>query len=152
MRQMIMNIQDIYDGMGKWKNSKGENVDIYDCSFGVESFGSILESHRDGKCHVMQFTGLRDRNGKEIYEGDIVKHTFKFEHSEIGKIVWTTSARFVWLAVNETDGYGLQEKDGDFREVIGNIHENQELIKQEASNGKEKRQGETGIQTAGGEG
>ena len=79
---------------------------------------------------VMQFTGLLDKNGKEIYEGDIVRHTFISGDQEVGRIVWNEgSARFVWYARDAGDGYGMQRKDDGDREVLGNIHENPELLK-----------------------
>ena len=72
---------------------------------------------------IEQFTGLLDKNGKEIYEGDIVRC---FDNS--GEKVYD----------REVDFYGFrqeiwgEEYDGNTRvEVIGNIHENPELWKKE---------------------
>ena len=61
---------------------------------------------------IMQFTGLKDKNGKEIYEGDIMKnYDYHFFVVEWNK----KNARW----------------DNCFgREVIGNIYENPELIKE----------------------
>lgn len=58
----------------------------------------------------MQFTGLTDKNGKEIYEGDIISHDLG-----TGVIEWY-NARF-------------NIQDHDEVEVIGNIYENTELAK-----------------------
>lgn len=64
---------------------------------------------------LMQFTGLHDKDGKEIYEGDIVRHAHgDFEVS--------------WLNVGWTPF--MSWHSGDQYEVIGNIYENPELIAQ----------------------
>jgi phage uncharacterized protein TIGR01671 len=71
---------------------------------------------------LMQFTGLLDKNGKEIYEGDILKD----ERGHIGQVIWDDTG---W-AVNWTtscDG-GPQMDDYVCGEVIGNIYSNPELF------------------------
>jgi len=67
---------------------------------------------------LMQFTGLLDKNGKEIYEGDIVKGTG--EH--IGQ-----SNVFYGYGVWQPFSYLGTYCGNDF-EVIGNIYENPELL------------------------
>ena len=72
---------------------------------------------------IMQFTGLVDKNGREIYEGDIVKHL----HSADTCIVMFEKETAMFLARevgDETLGFGIE----DVTEVIGNIYENPELI------------------------
>ena len=84
---------------------------------------------------LMQFTGLKDRNGKEIYEGDIIKyHYFYFaDGSEIEKehvcsVKYDDS--FANFDAMDKEGFAhfLGNASDDGIEIIGNIHENPELL------------------------
>jgi len=75
---------------------------------------------------VMQYTGLKDKNGKEIYEGDIIFDE-DGEYSKTCIIDWNyESGGFFGKALEDDDTYSMVEIDG---EVIGNIYENADLIK-----------------------
>lgn len=71
---------------------------------------------------IEQYTGLEDKNGKEIYEGDIVKYVFgnKPIRFDVGRY---------WLGETLDDLFGAELRYD--LEVIGNIHENPELLKEE---------------------
>ena len=78
---------------------------------------------------LMQFTGLLDKNGKEIYEGDICKMGWE-GHEIIAPMIWNSEkAQF---GLDATVDFESPEhiKDVPTRpEVIGNIYENPELLK-----------------------
>lgn len=84
---------------------------------------------------LMQSTGLKDKNGKLIYEGDIVK--FNFDTDEIIAVVsWDDNEGQVGYYLNTTDYFkDKYVTDYDFYkndyEVIGNIYENKELLESE---------------------
>jgi len=74
---------------------------------------------------LMQYTGLKDKNGKEIYEGDIVHFQSQFSHESFTEVVG-------WEIENGDEmgtytGFGLFYKAKEY-EVIGNIYENPELL------------------------
>ncbi len=74
---------------------------------------------------LMQFTGLLDRNGKEIYEGDIIKslkNCMFDEGYEVADVLFQGGA-FKYRSVNLKTVV-----DGFKAEVIGNIYENPELL------------------------
>lgn len=78
---------------------------------------------------VGQFTGLYDKNGKEIYEGDIIRtdgNDFTYE-----VIYNEKSAAFIGKRNSRVFGLlDLYESDTVCREIIGNIHDNKELLTQ----------------------
>ena len=76
---------------------------------------------------AMQFTGLHDKNGKEIYEGDILQYDMDANLS-FPKIMFFENGRFV-LKDNKTDRFRFDITKYLEYTVIGNIYENPELIK-----------------------
>ena len=82
---------------------------------------------------VGQCTGLKDKNGKLIFEGDVVKDK---DSGLFGKVVFATSADgfngMTGFMVDDVDD-GLQNYNGFWHlvEVIGNIHDNPELLEVE---------------------
>jgi len=88
---------------------------------------NYVYSHKeDGSpnCILMQFTGLTDKNGVEIYEGDIIY----FQHNEPW---YDLTAQIVWNCFSfMLKGMYLNYcRDEGTVEVIGNIYENPELLK-----------------------
>ena len=77
---------------------------------------------------LMQYTGLKDKNGKHIYEGDIIKYRHSQNSPEyIGPIEYKDFYASFLIKTSDESGFSLlgQQK---IIEVIGNIHESPELL------------------------
>lgn len=88
------------------------------------------------KFELMQFTGLKDKNGREIYEGDIVCGFDRPAVIKIGHV--HNDKNTIYGVFAEWVKYGLVEAQyidriykTDYIEVIGNVYENPELLEVE---------------------
>jgi uncharacterized phage protein (TIGR01671 family) len=115
-----------------WDGKTMFDVDVLaltSCSWACPDHGKrgVSFAHQP-HIHIMQFAGLLDKNGKEIYEGDIIK--WGFGDTLIGRIEWSKT-HFKWdirlLEVYKSPD-GLKDFWSDRIEVIGNIYENPELL------------------------
>ena len=98
----------------------------------IYSIDEFLVIPTNEKYPLMQYTGLKDKNGVEIYEGDIVKITQHFAYSNNESFNAIIDFEyFSFNAVLKSKGYETLDKlislNHEF-EVIGNIYENRELL------------------------
>ncbi|MDU4726368.1 YopX family protein [Clostridium sp.] len=76
---------------------------------------------------LMEYTGLKDKNGKEIYEGDIIKYS----HKAVGEIKREVRYKYGMYGIEgryEGGQIPFANILGSEREVVGNIYENPELL------------------------
>ena len=106
----------------------------------VDNFGNVYvvceeASDKRGTCLITgkpnvileQYTGLKDKNGKEIYEGDIVLNTY-YDDNERYIVKWYNDAvAFGMQSLEDADDYKLPLES---LKVVGNIHENPELLEE----------------------
>lgn len=124
-----------------WEKKLKEMVRVDDISFEWRQINTASAWRHYDEVELMQCSGLKDKNGVEIYEGDIVErmYIFKGEYGEthMGEVVYDKEyARYVISRPNKH----IEPKTEDLRntlsdkctyEVIGNIYENPELLEVE---------------------
>lgn len=102
--------------------SNGDHME-YDITLVEGKYASVesgWDIHGTYDFPIMQYTGLKDKKGKEIYEGDIVNEGIDDMNYEV---VFTQGG--FWL--DERDNETGWPDSGDI-EIIGNIYENPELL------------------------
>ena len=98
-------------------------ISMRETMHGVRVHGEVIPET------VGQFTGLTDKNGKKIFEGDILSTHFDFNYPEVESRTVVEWGNFRW--VTHQPGYepdDITDFDKGLWTVIGNVHDNPELI------------------------
>lgn len=118
----------------------GKNIKEYLSQDGVEPYAYTLKDISDGLIYdidgfiIEQCTGIKDKNGKEIYDGDVIREKWydsvvHMGRDRIGEIEYFCDGFVCWFRGSAFVGLGMFPTKNI--EVIGNIHENPELLKKE---------------------
>jgi len=118
----------------EWEMVTVSSVDMYDGkATGIMYIGDLLDGQADN-FELMQWTGLVDKNGVDIYEGDVLSDT----HKRTFEVRWQSGYEpemevGFWLKKTYTNEifpfHYTKDIGGLGMEVIGNIYENPELLK-----------------------
>jgi len=119
MREIKFRYWDLLDGKLKYVTPQYQSITSVDVG------GQYITIPLDD-IELMQYTGLKDKNGVEIYEGDILSRENNYENN--CTIKWDNeSCGFTINYIYYDEIYDMCEFWDDF-EIIGNIHENHELL------------------------
>jgi len=111
--------------LSKKKILYDEEISGYLCYFFV-GYTDCSGCAKEKDCELMQYTGLKDKNGKEIYEGDIV--TWQSRNEKCISEVYYSRGQFCVDPEHKKDWYQLEAYLDQDMEIVGNIYENPKLL------------------------
>ena len=126
----------MFKNVGIHANGKPSSVELYGNGWTVSAKdpGEALEKVKDAY-EIMQYTGLKDKRGKEIYEGDVFgdhihdPEVVVFWEGCFAKVDKDTYAEGKFWSGDDHGVHTLGGSTEKYETVIGNIYENPELVK-----------------------
>ena len=109
------------NGQAYWAEASTDGNGGYSNDGKVDGIGALFE--------LEQFTDLKDVSGKDIYEGDIVKSNYKYAQPNISQIIMEDGNSYITGEDLATGNEMLVSDHIGEIKVIGNVHENPELLK-----------------------
>lgn len=108
----------------EWCVQYGTDEDLLPDQLGRKMVWHIYREGFSKTCELMQFTGRFDKSGKEIYDGDILKHDLW----GISEVYWDKEGA-CFRGKNDEHDITLADHQLKRSKVIGNIYENSNLLK-----------------------
>ena len=145
MRDILFKAKRISDGQwveGYLYKQVGVKDRIY---FAIEVIDNTVKAYEVDESTICQYTGLTDKNGNKIWENDVVRYQFdtddcifpnKDTKKRVGKIFFSDFRASFSVAMGRNGSKALNNdlfkyvQNGNRVEVIGNIFDNPELIKE----------------------
>lgn len=101
------------------------NLEVQQSGKNTFTFGFSSKVKHPENHPLMQYTGLKDKNGKEIFEGDIVE--IDEDENLTGEVMYDKD-RAGFIMYFDDAPADIHFEDSDILQIIGNIYENPELI------------------------